>query len=102
MRKRGTVGEGINQKTPAGAAEAWHGTAGGYTNHSCRCDDCKAAWTEQCKQARIRRAATPKDPDDPRHGTYVFYQNHGCRCEYCTAAHTIYMRTIPSKRKKAA
>lgn len=24
--------------------EGWHGTAGGYTNHSCRCDECREAW----------------------------------------------------------
>jgi hypothetical protein len=22
----------------------WHGTAGGYTNHRCRCRDCTEAW----------------------------------------------------------
>jgi hypothetical protein len=21
-----------------------HGTAGGYTNHKCKCDDCREAW----------------------------------------------------------
>jgi hypothetical protein len=23
---------------------SWHGTSGGYTNHRCRCPDCKEAW----------------------------------------------------------
>lgn len=23
--------------------EPWHGTAGGYINHGCRCDECRAA-----------------------------------------------------------
>jgi hypothetical protein len=22
----------------------WHATAGGYNNHKCRCDRCRAAW----------------------------------------------------------
>lgn len=25
------------------ATEVWHGTYGGYTNHACRCDECKSA-----------------------------------------------------------
>lgn len=28
------------------ALEKWHGTAGGYTNHKCRCDACTAAWRD--------------------------------------------------------
>jgi hypothetical protein len=27
-------------------SERWHGTAGGYTNHRCRCSACTAAWAE--------------------------------------------------------
>lgn len=26
--------------------ERWHGTAGGYTNHACRCDACRRAWND--------------------------------------------------------
>lgn len=24
----------------------WHGTAGGYSNHRCRCAECRRAWAE--------------------------------------------------------
>jgi hypothetical protein len=33
-------------RLPAGdGTERWHGTCGGYSNHSCGCDPCRAAWT---------------------------------------------------------
>lgn len=33
-----------------------HGTAGAYTNHRCRCDDCRAAWATYHRQWRRNRA----------------------------------------------
>lgn len=37
--------------------ELWHGTLGGYTNHRCRCDKCRAAWRAYMrKYMRDRRA----------------------------------------------
>lgn len=35
--------------------ERWHGTAGGYTNHSCRCDDCRRAAREYRKRYPSRQ-----------------------------------------------
>jgi hypothetical protein len=32
----------------------WHGSIGGYTNHGCRCDDCRAAWRDH---RRLKRAS---------------------------------------------
>ena len=32
-----------------------HGTYGGYTNHYCRCDECKAARAEYSRQYRLRK-----------------------------------------------
>lgn len=36
--------------------ERWHGTIGGYTNHACRCDGCRAAQTEYRRTAQSWRA----------------------------------------------
>ena len=30
--------------------EPRHGTPGGYTNHRCRCDDCRRAWAEYMRR----------------------------------------------------
>lgn len=70
------------------AVPRWHGTTGGYTNHKCRCDGCRAAWAEYTRGIKARRASTLKDANDPRHGKASFYGNHGCRCIDCTAAWT--------------
>lgn len=38
--------------------EKWHGTAGGYTNHNCRCESCRAAFTiSKNKWASPKRAS---------------------------------------------
>lgn len=37
--------------------EPWHGTAGGYTNHGCRCDDCSAAHSAYYTVDQLRREA---------------------------------------------
>ena len=56
-----------------------------YSNLGCRCDECRTAWRNWCRDARQRRfeAITA---DDPRHGKSWFYTNHGCRCEPCREA----------------
>ena len=38
--------------------ETWHGTAGGYTNHRCRCSECRGAWADYMRtyQRSIRAA----------------------------------------------
>lgn len=41
-----------------------HGTAGGYNNHACRCDRCRAANTEYMRRRRERvRAETERAPE---------------------------------------
>lgn len=35
--------------------EIWHGTAGGYNNHSCRCVECRAAWAEHIRLGGYNR-----------------------------------------------
>lgn len=61
-----------------------HGSANGYQNLHCRCEDCTAAFTEACRERKARRATHPAIP----HGTENGYSNYGCRCDQCRAAHT--------------
>lgn len=73
-------------------AERWHGTSGGYTNHHCRCNDCRAAWaatTERMRQTRqAQRILIDGRLTHPyaTHGTGNAYSNYGCRCSPCTEA----------------
>lgn len=40
-----------------------HGTSGGYSNHGCRCEDCRRAWNLYSVQYKARRAlVTPRLP----------------------------------------
>jgi hypothetical protein len=32
----------------------WHGTAGGYNNHYCRCDACRKAWADYFREGNGR------------------------------------------------
>ena len=64
------------------AAERWHGTAGGYRNHLCRCPDCRAAHAQRIRKQQQRRRGT----EPPQHGTENGYLHYGCRCRACTDA----------------
>ena len=81
-----------------GAGEQWHGTAGGYCNHGCRCADCRKAWSEYMigYKARLRAAGLPDG--DRRHGTATGYMNFGCRCQPCRGWRSGYERA----RKRVA
>jgi hypothetical protein len=49
------------------ASEPWHGTVGGYSNHRCRCDLCRAAASEYKRQYLKRnphKRMTPKQHVD--------------------------------------
>lgn len=78
-----------------------HGTAGGYTNFACRCEDCTAAAREDDRRYRAanrdkvnaakaaylsRKRSTPFE--DIPHGTTVGYSTYGCRCADCRKANT--------------
>lgn len=52
-------------------------------------------------EARARRYAEPKSPDDPRHGKVSFYNNHGCRCERCTNARRVAAREDQPLRRRS-
>lgn len=69
------------------------GSGGGYSNHGCRCQECKDANTRRVLARRRRRELETKNPDDPRHGTMSFYINAGCRCRVCKDAAAEYGRT---------
>lgn len=63
-----------------------HGTAGGYTNHKCRCDDCKRAFADAMWKANRKRRERGLPPGAPQHGTANGYGNYGCRCDLCLDA----------------
>lgn len=63
-----------------------HGTAGGYTNHHCRCDLCREAFSKAMWKAGVKRRERGLPKGDPRHGTANGYDNYGCRCDACKLA----------------
>lgn len=72
----------------------YHGTSGGYTNHKCRCDKCKAAFAAY--MAKFRERVKDNVPEHV-HGTAGGYTNYSCRCVKCTSAHT----RLTRERRKA-
>ena len=71
-----------------------HGSSSTYTNHGCRCDECRAAWAATIGGIKARRHALRVEVDGrmvaahlphEMHGKPGTYGNHGCRCEECTA-----------------
>jgi hypothetical protein len=81
--------------------ERWHGTAGGTTNHDCKCLACRTMWAQTNLQSRKDRAARIT-ADDPRHGKSSFYLNHGCRCDKCRKAHTSARRESRNRNRQAS
>lgn len=72
-----------------------HGTASGYTNYGCRCDECRAANTEQKRRWKARQ--TPLPAGDWRHGTDG-YSNYRCRCDICQEAWRLKTRADQAAR----
>ena len=80
-------------------SEKWHGTTGGYSNHRCRCDDCRQAWNKSCRERKKRiRAEYVFNPDD-EHGFARTYQR-GCKCAACLAAHARESRTYQARKEQ--
>lgn len=68
--------------------EKWHGTAGGYSNHKCRCDPCRTAWVDMAAELRRKRQESGYFLQPHiEHGLASTY-NAGCRCQPCTAEAT--------------
>jgi hypothetical protein len=82
------MSEIVNRIRP-GDGDSRHGLTSSYTNHGCRCEQCRAAWAEYCRNRRQERSLPT---DDPRHGKDSTYQNYGCRCRQCSEAHAAYRR----------
>jgi hypothetical protein len=87
----------VSGLTAVESRDTWHGTVGGYTNHSCRCDDCRAAM----KAARVARHSRPI-PSSVEHGRAGTYTNYGCRCDDCRVAHTASQRQGRAARRSLA
>ena len=78
--------ENYHKRLVAETPEAVHGTAGGYSNHGCRCEQCREA--NNAYQSQWRTSKLPEmeaDPLHPWHGSVLGYQA-GCRCAPCRAA----------------
>lgn len=81
-----------------------HGTANGYTNYGCRCDECRVAHNEYYKKMakgpcpgcggtlsnrhRYKLCAACRDAATARseHGTEGRYIGYHCRCDDCRRA----------------
>lgn len=87
-KEEGLVGDG---------SEKWHGTISGYTNHKCRCSDCRIANRET--KAENRKARTAKPIPRHVHGTDNGYVNYKCRCKRCKKAHNAAMVKWREKKK---
>lgn len=77
-----------------------HGTLGGYNNHRCRCDACRAAKAES--QRDYKRRAREKKAELARsgtHGTYTMYVIFGCRCLFCKHYNAAKKRRRLARRK---
>jgi hypothetical protein len=70
-----------------------HGTAGQYQK-GCRCADCRAANTANCRRQREARKADPSRADRAGHGKTTTYRNYLCRCEECRTAWSKYMAKL--------
>lgn len=80
--------------------EPWHGTIGGYCNHRCSGDRCRAVWNIYQRELRDRRAGTLA-PDDPRHGMDSTYGNYKCKDPLCRARHNELKRQSVARKKKS-
>lgn len=77
-----------------------HGSASTYTNHKCRCDECRRAWAECVQRRKIDRAGIlAEDPTAAEHGKETTYSNWSCRCDPCTEARRIADRARRERRR---
>jgi hypothetical protein len=72
-----------------------------YQRHKCRCDICRAANTENCRQSRANaKARAKRDPRLIPHGTVVGYGYWGCSCSDCRKANAENQKKYPAKKRK--
>lgn len=82
-----------------------------YSNHRCRCDECRKSWTDYTKRRQSERHALRIEIDgklvaahlpEEQHGRENTYGNHGCRCRPCTDAWATACRERNARRKGVA
>ena len=78
------------------ATEIAHGKLGSYTNHKCRCADCREAVRVYMGDWKATRAGLVPDG---AHGKASTYTNYGCRCEDCREAKRV---VSAESRRRAA
>lgn len=66
-------------------SEFWHGSLGGYTNHKCRCEACKEAYSKSASNYH-RKTYGKREVPERSHGTRSGYQYYSCRCVLCVEA----------------
>jgi hypothetical protein len=77
-----------------------HGKIGTYINQSCRCDACRAAFSEYSKEYRRgRRRSQEREPKPIPHGTANGYKKYKCRCFECRAASAAEARQVRINKK---
>lgn len=76
--------------------EKWHGTSGGYTNHKCRCNDCRLAWNAYSRRNKAKRRSRFVDDGSIIHGKASSYQR-GCNCDLCLSASARYSKQLQGK-----
>ena len=64
-----------------------HGSLPSYTQ-GCRCQPCKDAHAQRCRENKARRMVIPGGADRAGHGKASTYANYGCRCRPCTDANS--------------
>jgi hypothetical protein len=74
------------------SSQPTHGIRSTYSNHGCRCAECREANRVYGAAARAQRRSQPEAADRAGHGTRSTYANYGCRCAACRAAHAAHMR----------
>ena len=77
-----------------------HGVLSTYTNHGCRCDECKAA--NAIYHRRRRRERSESDVAPREHGTEATYVNYRCRCDACREARNAACKRRYHARKEVA
>ena len=76
-------------------AEGTHGTLSSY--HYCKCDKCRAAHNEYCRNYKRKSYGYKEKPRTGLvHGTGNAYSYYKCRCEICKKfKHDEYIKRIP-------
>lgn len=69
-----------------GSDAKFHGSAGGYNYHACRCESCVKVNSET--QRRTCAPGCIHADDSPWHGGRTGYRYHKCRCNRCTTGYS--------------